>query len=95
MFQSVEMKRRETSPTRSLEKRRSLPGGAAVNMYQRTASAPCSSSTDHGSMTLSPDFDIFCPSASRISPTEITLRKAIHSGASSVRCSSVASACSV
>src|SRR5690606_26599003 len=35
VFHSVEMNRLEVSPTRSLEKRRELPGGEAVYMYQR------------------------------------------------------------
>src|SRR3990172_3070730 len=88
VFHSGSMKLRTTSPTRSTEKRRELPGGEAVYKYQRKASAPLALSTLHGSTMLPFDFDIFCPSPSRMGPRQITFLNDTSSN------NSVAMACS-
>ena len=46
----------------STKTRFGVHGEPDENMYQRSASAPRSCSTDHGSMMLPRDFDIFRPS---------------------------------
>src|SRR5262249_55607346 len=97
VFHSVDRNRLDVSATRSVENRRELPGGDAVYMYQRIASAPCALSTVHGSTTFPRDFDIFWPSPSRIRPRHTTFWYASATGTSSgaAWCRSVASACSV
>src|SRR6266516_7209289 len=95
VFQSVSKKRRNVSDTNLSEKRRASPGRVAVYRYQRRASAPCSSITAIGSTTLPRLLLIFRPLSSKMSPRQITLRYEMSSGASSVRLSSTASACSV
>ena len=52
------------------ESRRDDHGLPPVSRYQRSASAPCVSSSFHGSITLPSDFDIFRPSTSTIWPRQ-------------------------
>ena len=54
----------------STESRRGDHGVPPVSRYQRSASAPCASSSVHGSITLPSDFDILRPSASTMWPRQ-------------------------
>ncbi len=65
---------RAASAMPSSETRRVVHGEPAEKKYQRSASAPWRANTSDGSTTLPRDFDIFCPSASTMSPRQTTLR---------------------
>src|SRR5438067_2010878 len=74
VFHSVRRNLRVASSTPSSDTRLVVHGDPEETMYQRSASAPRVSSTDHGSMMFPRDFDIFWPLPSTMCARHTTLR---------------------
>ncbi len=73
-FHSVSRVWRVVSRMPSSNTRRGAHGCPAEKKYHRSASAPCSANTTHGSTMLPFDLDIFWPSASTMWPRQMTSR---------------------
>ncbi len=82
VFHSVSRNRRVDSSIIRSSTRRLVHGDPAEKKYQRSASAPCERRIVHGSMTLPRDFDIFCPSRSRMCARHTTWRYGARSNTS-------------
>ena len=87
-FHRVRRNWRVDSSMPSTKTRFGVHGDPDENMYQRSASAPRSCSTDHGSMMLPRDFDIFRPSPSMMWARHTTLRYGVRSNTSVLTASS-------